>query len=147
MTMGMTPLHSSATVIRFGSGGEYMPPLESVPQMDLNSEVTHFAPDGASGQRSESLRNGADAGPALGVSSDSRSLWFEVVWQPSSADEPIVLRSVTDSNEATVAFHEELAGLMTQRRSGELLVRKHPAPRTPILRLPLDRGESRLDHR
>jgi hypothetical protein len=34
---------------------------------------------------------------------------FEVVWQPSPADTPVVLTSTADANAATMAFYEEFA--------------------------------------
>jgi hypothetical protein len=64
---------------------------------------------------------------------------FEVVLQSSSADEPIVLRSATDPNTATMAFHEELQRLTTQGATGELSLRKHRGVQTPVLRQTLER--------
>jgi hypothetical protein len=64
---------------------------------------------------------------------------FEVVLQSSSADETIVLRSATDPNTATMAFHEELQRLTTQGATGELSLRKHPGAQTPVLRQTLER--------
>ena len=64
---------------------------------------------------------------------------FEVVLQASSADEPIVLRSAADPNNATIAFHEELQRLTTQGATGELLMWNHRKGHTPILRQPLVR--------
>jgi hypothetical protein len=49
---------------------------------------------------------------------------FEIVWRTSPAEEPIVLRSAADANEATMAFHEELARLRRQDATGELMMRK-----------------------
>ena len=69
--------------------------------------------------------------------------WFEVVWQASPADTPVVLRSTIDANEATMAFYEELARLTRQEASGELLVRKGVdrkgiPPQPPLLRQSLN---------
>ena len=64
---------------------------------------------------------------------------FEVVLQASSADAPIVLRSATDPNTATMAFHEELQRLTTQGATGEVSLRKHPGAQTPVLRQTLER--------
>jgi hypothetical protein len=63
---------------------------------------------------------------------------FDVVLQSSSADERLVLRSVTDPNTATIAFHEELQRLTTQGATGELSLRKRHGAQTPVLRQPLD---------
>jgi hypothetical protein len=62
---------------------------------------------------------------------------FEIVWQAASADAPIVLQSAADANEATVAYHEELARLRMQEAPGELLVRNGDRVRPPLLRQPL----------
>ena len=64
---------------------------------------------------------------------------FDVVLQSSSADERLVLRSVTDPNTATIAFHEELQRLTTQGATGELSLRKHHGAQTPVLRQTLER--------
>ena len=71
------------------------------------------------------------------VSMHSPSSQFELVMQASSADEPILLRSEADPNNATVAFHEELRRLTLQGVTGELIVRKHNGARNPVLRQPL----------
>jgi hypothetical protein len=68
---------------------------------------------------------------------------FAVGLQASSADEPIVLRSAADPNNATIAFHEELQRLTTQGTTGELLMWNHHKGHTPILRQPLDRLSSK----
>jgi hypothetical protein len=67
---------------------------------------------------------------------------FEVVWQPSPADTPVVLTSTADANAATMAFYEEFARLRRQEAPGELLVRRgihrhsnhaqHPLLRQPL---------------
>ena len=62
---------------------------------------------------------------------------FEIVWQAASADAPIGLQSAADANEATVAYHEELARLRTQQTTGELVMRKGDRVRPPLLRQPL----------
>ena len=67
---------------------------------------------------------------------------FEVVLQSSSADEPIVLRTATDPNEATMAFHQELQRLRTQGATGEVLMRIDDQPQRPLLRQPLQHPDS-----
>jgi hypothetical protein len=62
---------------------------------------------------------------------------FEIVWQPSPAEAPIVLRSAVDANEATMAFHEEFARLRSQEATGELSMRKGDRARHSLLRQPL----------
>ena len=62
---------------------------------------------------------------------------FEIVWQPSPAEAPTVLRSAVDANEATLAFHEELARLRTQEATGELFMRKGDRARHPLVRQPI----------
>ncbi len=62
---------------------------------------------------------------------------FEVVLQPSLPDEPIVLRSTVDPNDATVAFHQELERLTAQRAMGELILMRHNRISKRILRQPL----------
>ena len=62
---------------------------------------------------------------------------FEIVWQPSSAEAPTVLRSAVDANEATLAFHEELARLRTQEATGALFMRKGDRAGRPLVRQPL----------
>ena len=62
---------------------------------------------------------------------------FEVVWQPSRAEAPIVLRTAPDAIAATLAFREELARLRTQEAPGELLVRNGDRVRPPLVRQPL----------
>jgi hypothetical protein len=62
---------------------------------------------------------------------------FEIVWQASADEVPIVLRSATDANEATIAFREELARLRTQEATGELLVRNGDRSHPALLRQPL----------
>ncbi len=68
---------------------------------------------------------------------------FEIVWQTSPAEEPTVLRSAADANEATMAYHEELVRLRRQEAPGELMMRKgiegkgtHAQP--PLLRQSLN---------
>jgi hypothetical protein len=68
---------------------------------------------------------------------------FEIVWQASSAETPIVLRSAADANEATIAFHEELARLRSQQATGELLMWKGDRVRPPFLRQPLKNYRAR----
>ena len=62
---------------------------------------------------------------------------FEIVWQASLAEAPIVLRSAADANEATIAFLEELARLRAREATGELLVRNGDGAVHPRLRQPL----------
>jgi hypothetical protein len=62
---------------------------------------------------------------------------FEIVWQPSPAEAPIVLRSAVDANEATMAFHEELVCLRSQEATGELFIRKGDRARHSLVRQPL----------
>jgi hypothetical protein len=62
---------------------------------------------------------------------------FEVVLQPSLPDEPIVLRSTVDPNDATVAFHQELERLTAQRAMGELILMRYNRISKRILRQPL----------
>ena len=68
---------------------------------------------------------------------------FEIVWKPSPAEAPIVLRSAIDGNEATMAFHEELARLRTQEATGELFMRKGDRVHPPLLRQPLKNHRAR----
>jgi hypothetical protein len=68
---------------------------------------------------------------------------FEIVWQPSPAEAPIVLRSAVDANEATMAFHEELARLRSQEATGELFIRKGDRARHPLMRQPLKNNRVR----
>jgi hypothetical protein len=62
---------------------------------------------------------------------------FEVVFDRRPADTRIVLRSATDANEATIAFHEALRRLTLKGATGELLVRNGDRADHPLLRLPL----------
>jgi hypothetical protein len=73
---------------------------------------------------------------------------IEIVWQTSPGEAPIVLRSAADPNEATTAFHQELARLRRQKATGELFMRWQEATgelfrrngdrtRPPLLRQPL----------
>jgi hypothetical protein len=62
----------------------------------------------------------------------------EIVWRTSPAEEPIVLRSAADANEATMAFHEELARLTVQEASGEVFVRNSTPAQPPLLRQSLN---------
>jgi hypothetical protein len=68
---------------------------------------------------------------------------FEIVWQPSPSEAPIVLRSAVDANEATMAFHEELARLRSQEATGELFMRKGDSARHPLVRQPLKKNRVR----
>jgi len=63
---------------------------------------------------------------------------FEIVFQALSANEPIVLQVVIDANAATMAFHEALAHLRTQRAAGELLLRNGNSTQPPLLRHPFN---------
>ena len=63
---------------------------------------------------------------------------FEIVWHASPAEEPIVLRSTVDANEATMAFIEELVRLRRQEASGELFVRNGTHAQPTLLRQPLN---------
>ena len=62
---------------------------------------------------------------------------FQVVLQTSSRHEPVVLRSAADSDQATIAFDEELQRLTTQGLRGELTLLNHNKGGGPILRYPL----------
>ena len=62
---------------------------------------------------------------------------IEIVWQPSSAEMPIVLRSAADPTEATTAFHEELARLRSQQATGELFICNGDRTHHPLVRQPL----------
>jgi hypothetical protein len=62
---------------------------------------------------------------------------FEIVWQISPEAAPVVLRSVTDANAATIAFGEELRRLRGHAAPGELLVRRGEDTHPPRLRQPL----------
>jgi len=64
--------------------------------------------------------------------------WFEVVWQASPADTPVVLHSVHDANAATLAFHEAMRHLRRQAASGEVFVRNGTDAQPPLLRQPLN---------
>ena len=68
--------------------------------------------------------------------STARTVRFEVVLQASPSDEPIVLRTSDDPNAATMAFHDELKRLTTQKATGELVMRTGKSVH-PILRQPL----------
>jgi hypothetical protein len=68
---------------------------------------------------------------------------FEIVWQPSPAEAPIVLRSAVDADDATMAFHEELARLRIQEATGELVMRKGDRARLPLFRQPLKNHRAR----
>jgi hypothetical protein len=61
---------------------------------------------------------------------------IKIVWRPSSAETPIVLGSAADPNEATTAFHEELARLRSQQATGKLLMRNGDRAHHPLLRQP-----------
>ena len=63
---------------------------------------------------------------------------FEVVWQASPADTPVVLHSVPDANAATLAFHEAMRHLRRQAASGEVFVRNGTDAQPPLLRQPLN---------
>ena len=74
----------------------------------------------------------------------ARTVRFEVVLQASSADEPIVLRTVDDPNAATLAFHAESdapddpAG---DRRADHAEARECPPHLAPAPREPLQHPE------
>jgi hypothetical protein len=63
---------------------------------------------------------------------------FEIVFQALSANEPIVLHVAIDANAATMAFHEALAHLRTQRAAGEVLVRNGDPTQPPLVRHPFN---------
>jgi hypothetical protein len=63
---------------------------------------------------------------------------FEIVFQALSANEPIVLQVAIDANAATMAFHEALAHLRTQRAAGEVLVRNGDPTQPPLVRHPFN---------
>jgi len=84
-------------------------------------------------QRFSSRPNAVASGPP----GSRRPLQFDVVFEAPLANERIVLQSVTDANEATLAFHEELRRLRVLRATGELLVRNRDHADYPLLRLPL----------
>jgi hypothetical protein len=65
---------------------------------------------------------------------------FEIVWQISPDSTPVVLRSATDANEATIAFSEELARLRRHAAPGEVLVRSGEGNQRPFLREALPQG-------
>jgi hypothetical protein len=65
---------------------------------------------------------------------------FEIVWQISPDSTPVVLRSATDANEATIAFSEELARLRGHAAPGEVLVRGGAGDPRPFLREALSQG-------
>jgi len=71
---------------------------------------------------------------------------FEVVFQAPPTNERILLQSATDANAATMAFHEALQRLTTQRATGELVVLQHHAAHLPILRQPLGHGGAKSSH-
>ena len=64
---------------------------------------------------------------------------FEIVWRISPDHAPVVLRSATDANAATIAFSEELIRLRGHAAPGEVLVRSAGNQR-PLLREALTRG-------
>ena len=68
---------------------------------------------------------------------------FEIVWQPSTAESPIVLRLAVDANDATMAFHEELVSLKRQQATGELFMRSGDCAGRPLLRQPLKNHRAR----
>ena len=74
---------------------------------------------------------------------------FEIVLQPPSRDDCIVLQRSTDANAATMAFHHALRQLRTQRATGELLVRSDPAHpphvRHPVVSPQIDDGDETHD--
>jgi hypothetical protein len=63
---------------------------------------------------------------------------FEVVWQASPADTPVVLHSVPDANAATLAVHEAMRHLRRQEASGEVFVRNGTDAHPPLLRQSLN---------
>jgi hypothetical protein len=65
---------------------------------------------------------------------------FEIVRQLSPDSTPVVLRSMTDANEATIAFSEELARLREHAAPGELLMRTGEGKQRPFLREALTQG-------
>jgi hypothetical protein len=77
-------------------------------------------------------KSGASSRPRAGVSHA-----FEVVFQALPADEPMVLRSTTDANAATLAFHEALRHLTIKGATGELRLRSSDHALHPLLRQPL----------
>ena len=69
---------------------------------------------------------------------------FEIVWKPSPAEAPIVLRSAVDANDATMAFHEELVSLKRQQATGELFMRSGDGGAgRPLFRQPLKNHRAR----
>jgi hypothetical protein len=62
---------------------------------------------------------------------------FQVVLQASSRHQPVVLRAAADSDQATIAFDDELQRLTTQGVMGELILLNHNKGGGPILRYPL----------
>jgi hypothetical protein len=67
---------------------------------------------------------------------------FEIVFLTAAVDEPRVLRSTTDPNTATLAFHEELVRLTIRKATGELILCKPTTAHAPLLRQPLSSGQT-----
>ena len=62
---------------------------------------------------------------------------FAVVLQGAGAREPMVLHTIGDANQATLAFHAQLQRLTEEQIAGDLLLVQHTeVPRT-LLRQPV----------
>lgn len=62
---------------------------------------------------------------------------FEIILKLPAPGKPIALRSTSDPNQATMAFHTELQRLKQERTEGELIVVQHGGQEQAVLRLPL----------
>jgi hypothetical protein len=62
---------------------------------------------------------------------------FEIVLLPPAHDKPIPLRTTTDPDKATLAFHTELQRLKQERAKGELVVVQQGSEANTLLRQPL----------
>jgi hypothetical protein len=64
---------------------------------------------------------------------------YELAFTDATTGERLILCAATNPDEATVAFHHQLARLREQSVVGELVVIRQDSDETPILRQPIGR--------
>lgn len=67
---------------------------------------------------------------------------FEIIFRPDTDDAPIPLESVSDADQATMAFHAQVQRLMDEGTPGELVILNHHGTQgshegSAVLRQPL----------
>jgi hypothetical protein len=59
---------------------------------------------------------------------------YVIVWKAPAAEQPLVLGSASDPDQATLAFDEHLRALQQEGRRGELVILHRPNADKPIVR-------------